>query len=163
MDFPENLKVIGFDYVEKDIYSLLHRLGESIHQPLSILEYFQVEEDIGWGDYALYYAELSYFNTEIYLIKNFKWTSFAAGTLFENQLMDKEYIIATKPPKMFLMMIYSDEIKTKEDVERFIAAKKLRITNLSMITSKKLISQLNNSIQAYSIQKEKLELKENDG
>ncbi len=162
MDFPENLKVIGFDYLEKDIYSLLHRLGESIHQPLSILEYFQVEEDIGWGDYALYYAELSYFNTEIYLIKNFKWTSFAAGTLFENQLMDKEYIIATKPPKMFLMMIYSDEIKTKEDVERFIAAEKLRITNLSMITFKKLISQLHNSIQAYSIQKEKLELKDNE-
>lgn len=162
MDFPENLKVIGFDYEGKDIYSLLHRLGENIHKTLSILEYFQVEEDISFGDYALYYADLSYFNTEIYLIKNFKWRSFMVGTLFESQLVDREYLITLKPQKMFLMMIYSDEIKTKEDIEKIISAREIGITNLSMITSKKLIFQLHNSIQVYSIQKDKLELKEED-
>lgn len=143
---PDNLIVTSFNYSTSGTYSLISRLSRHIHHTISIGAYFQ--EDKLQAKFALFYSRLEYFNTDVFLIKNFYLKEEnKKHTLFGDVFYEIEYLIKLKSPKMYILLIYSDEIKNIKDVEKFIKADKLDI-KLSPITAKKTIIRLHNSIQS---------------
>lgn len=142
---PDNLLIAAFNYTMQENYFLLSRLSNNIRHPLRILHYFGEEEA---NHYALFHANLNYFNTEIFLLKNYKSKQTSYNTLFDEMNFNLEYLIDLKPPKMYLLLIYSEEIKDLNDVSRFFGAEQL-FFNLSLISSKKLRDKLHTSVQMY--------------
>ncbi len=145
-EVPNNLIITAFNQDTFDVYTLLNKIENEIHHPFRIVEYFK--DDTNSYAYALFSAQLTYFNTTLFLLKNFQMVNENKGTLFEQFKTAKEYLIKLSPPKMYILSIYSDEITTLQDIERLINARKYSI-NLEHISSEKLKRALHFSLEKY--------------
>lgn len=146
-EFPENLLVTTFNYIHS-IYSLLSSLEKNIRHPIRIIKYFQATEEHHTFKYALFHSRLSYYNTELFLIKNFYLKEKQEINLFNQNVFDTEYLVKLQPPKMYILLVYSDELKTTEDISHFIKADQLGI-QLLPIRSKKIKHALHQSVGIY--------------
>ncbi|MCX7729108.1 MAG: hypothetical protein N2203_06530 [Bacteroidia bacterium] len=148
---PNNLIVSAFNYTEHGVYTLLNILGKSIRQNFKIIQYFgNIEDHASFHSfkYALFYSRLNYYNTDVFLIKNFYCKEKQQRTLFDTNTFETEYLVKLNPDKMYILLIYSDDIQTIQDVEQFIKAKQASI-QLSALSSVKIIRQLHFSVQKY--------------
>lgn len=141
-----NFIVVSFNHATIPVYSLIHKIGNAIRQPFKIVDYFKDNNGEEWS-YGLFLAHLSYFDTYVFLLKNFHYRD-TENTLFDNIPNEMEYLINLRPPKMYILMIISNEIKTLQDVEKFIQSHSLSI-KLQEHTSKRLKLKLYYSLEKY--------------
>lgn len=143
-EIPDNLLLAGFNYIDKNPYSLINILSENIRTPFKILKYYSQNNpkstNIHPTSYAVFYANISYFNTHLFLLKNFSFLD--ENHLFSDKLPGKmHYLLPLKPPKMYILSIYSDEVKNIEDINRLLKLNTLHI-NPSPIHTKRVIQNL---------------------
>lgn len=144
-EIPDNLNIITFNDAYRNTYSLINILSKNINFPFEVITYFNsTDSDI--NQYALFYAHLEYFNTRIFLIKNFFEKDVQQNTLFE--IKESEYLIELIPPQMYIMLLYSNEIKQLNDIKNLLKLDELGII-VSLLKSKKTIKRLHSSIQNY--------------
>ncbi|GIV29267.1 MAG: hypothetical protein KatS3mg028_0333 [Bacteroidia bacterium] len=143
----ENLLVATFNCAYTNTYSLLSLLEKNIRHPIRIIKYFQ-EAEYHTFKYALFHSRLAYYNTDLFLIKNFYLKEKQEKNLLNQNVFGIEYLVKLQPPKMYILLIYSDEIKTIEEVGNFIKADKLSI-QLSPLRSKKMKQSLHQSVGIY--------------
>lgn len=148
-DLPENLLVTTFNCAYTNTYSLLSLLEKNIRHPIRIIKYFQEAEHHTFK-YALFHSRLGYYNTDLFLIKNFYLKERQEKNLLNQNIFDIEYLIQLQPPKMYILLIYSDEIKTVDALDKFIKADQLSI-QLSPLRSKKIKQSLHQSVGIYVI------------
>ncbi len=151
IEIPDNLIAVGFNDTSRSVYNLLGELSKNIAYPFQLVEYFPDSKDekkeVMLYEHALFYARISYFDTHVFLIKNFSWSKDEQG-LFDEIGEKIHYLVQLRPQRMYILMIYSNEIRNLEDAGRFIKAKKSGI-NLSLIASKRIISRLHFSVSPY--------------
>ncbi|MEW6772660.1 MAG: hypothetical protein AB1304_01530 [Bacteroidota bacterium] len=144
-EIPDNLNIITFNDAYRNTYSLINIFSKNINAPFEVITYFN-SRDSDSNQYALFYAHLEYFNTRIFLIKNFSEKDVQQNTLFE--IKELEYLVELMPPQMYIMLLYSNEIKYLDDIKKLIKSDELGIT-VSLLKSKKIIKRLHSSIQNY--------------
>ncbi|GIV26691.1 MAG: hypothetical protein KatS3mg027_0505 [Bacteroidia bacterium] len=149
MEEIDNFIVVSFNYTDSSVYSLINKISAAIRHPFKIIDYFADSDSNDRFSYALYLAQLSYFDTYVFLLKNFKWLN-PENSLFDDYPNEMKSLIELNPPKMYIMMIISNEIKNLQDVERFIQASSLSI-KLELINQNKLKSRLYASIEKYLV------------
>ncbi len=147
-EFPENLLVATFNCVHVNTYTLLSLLEKNIRHPIRIIKHFQATEEQHTFKYALFHSRLPYYNTELFLIKNFFLKEKQEMNLFNQNVFEIEYLVKLQPPKMYILLIYSDELKTIEDINIFIKAEQLDI-QLFPLRSKKIKHSLHQSVGIY--------------
>lgn len=143
-NFPDNLIITTFDYTLQHSYYLISNLEKNINCQFKVLEHLGDNKE-----YAFFYSYLSYFNTHVFLIKNYSLTTKTDINLFDQISYEKEYLI-NQIPLMYILMTYSDELKNINDIHNFIKADKLHV-KLLPLKSKKYIKMLHLYIQKYSI------------
>lgn len=144
-EIPDNLNIVTFNDLYRNTYSLINTLSKNINSPFEVITYFN-STDSDVNQYALFYAHLEYFNTRIFLIKNFFEKDVHQNTLFE--IKEPNYLIELMPHQMYIMLVYSNEIKQLNDIKKLIKSDELGIT-VSFLKSKKIIKRLHSSIQNY--------------
>lgn len=148
-DGYDNLIVCGFNCIEWNVYKILSYLSFNIHHS------FQLHKKISANvldtheslidAYAVFKSDLDYFNSKVYLIKNFIWKDKQGYSIFDDAY-EPMYFIRTKPQKMYILMIYSDEIKNINNIHQFIKYNTLPIQQLSVLHSAKLYTRLNHFV-----------------
>lgn len=145
-DTTDNLTVAGFKDTSRNVYTLLAQMSAYIRRPFTIFKYIVSNNRSEIIEpYAIYRAELSYFNTQIYLIKNYIHIQ-DKYSLFDEANVTYQYWIPSRPRWMYILMIYSYDVHQLSDVQRLIGARTL-VIELSLIQSQNLITRLHNSIE----------------
>lgn len=156
-DVPDNFIAAGFNYVDENVYSLLNTLGQSIGQPFRLLKYYYLKDTsntnlpLDYPPYAVFYTKIDYFNTHIFLLKNFSAIEESNNSLFNQQMgLTMQYLLPFKsqPQKMYILSAYSDEIKNIKDLSRLFKLETLNI-KLSFISSKKILKTLHYSFEDF--------------
>lgn len=146
---PDNMLIAAFNYQAHSVYYLLNLWSNYINQPFKILQYFPSQSKEENFAYGLFYASLEYFNTRMFLIKNFyKSYKSESKNLFEDGFGEMEYFIPLSPSKMYVLVIYSDELKDWSSVQQLLKTETSEIS-IKEIRTKKLKEQVHNFIEQY--------------
>lgn len=146
---PDNMLMMAFNAPTYSVYYLLNVWSRSINQTFKILQYFpsqSKEENLAYG---LFCASLEYFNTHLFLIKNFYLSpTNKSSNLFGDGLEKMEYFIPLSPPKMYVLVVYSDELKEISSVQQLLKTGELGIS-ITEIRAVKLKLRVHHFIEQY--------------
>lgn len=145
-DLSEQMILVSFNESTRNVYQLLSILGKNIGSQFSLLEYIISENEDIHNSYALFHSHLEYFQTHIFVLKNFRIKNNDVIDLFGNAQQNIEYLLNI-PNGMYLIIIYSDQIKNLSDVEMFLKSRELEI-QLYPVKSKKIKDKIHNYIES---------------